>query len=140
MTKVVRRRDEPDRIHDHEDRIRALERRIREEESSAAVDTSLEILWAVDGAITTGVSNRYYFESAQTMSAFRVTLATTGSTATILELRKNGVAITTVTLAASTTTTRVAASATFASGDYYTIAITTAGTGAEDLQTQTEFA
>lgn len=100
--------------------------------------------WGVDGALTTGVSTEWpwFGDDDVTLTFIYAKIQATTTTSTVLEPRKNGVAIpgAGITLVSGTDVeTTITLSTGFVGGDVYEIAVTTAGTGAEFLQTISEF-
>lgn len=87
---------------------------------------------AGDVATFTGTM-RYYFESAGTITVARASLGTAGSTTTTVVVKKNGSTLSTLNLTSASNTTTTAPSAAVAAGDYLTVDVTAAGTGAKDL-------
>ena len=141
MSQKIERRSEPDVIKELQRRVANLERRIFERDNAGAGGDTIRMGWAVDGVLTTGTSHGWPLTSGDsyTLDDLSATLDTAGSTTTTLEVRKNGVAVATLDLAAGITSASVAPSESYADGDLYTIAITAAGTGAADLQTFARF-
>ena len=103
--------------------------------------SSFEVLWAVDGPVTTGVSNRYFHRGDITLTRVFVTLGTAGTTDTVIQVRKNGstVVFTTSVLAGGYTTDASPPDVEWVEGDVMTVAVTAAGGGAQYLQVQLGF-
>lgn len=99
-----------------------------------------EILWSVDGALVTGKSHRYVFGVAHTLYEFLVFLdGATGTTDTVVEIRRNNVALITLTLASGIDAASSVEQHVYEAGDTLHFAITTVGTGAESLQAIARF-
>lgn len=89
-------------------------------------------------AVVTGTA-RFRFPAAATLVGASMALNTAGSSSTTVVIKKNGVALTwasALTLASSATglaEQAISGTATVAAGDYLTVDVTAAGTGAADL-------
>lgn len=119
-----------------ERRLGNLERRILARAEAAASESPPVIAWGVTGVLTVGRSHdQDMWLDAVTLTEFMARLDTAGSTSTVIEVRRSGVAVATLTLAAGITTASVAVNANYTASDTYSVAVTTAGTGASDLQT-----
>lgn len=137
MTRALYTPDNPrDPIMDR--RVSTLERRSLTRQTNLKSTNpvgGIRLLWEVNGTITTGKSHRFDLETGDsfTLDSFRIRLATTGTTTTTVELRRNGIAVATLTLTSGVATNVASESLSFVGGDYLEYAITGAGTGAADL-------
>lgn len=139
----------PDRVKDPitERRIDNLEARSLTRPQTTnpvtVADTGVfRILWSIDGTVGEGSSNVWPFFTgdAANLGLFWATIASTTTTDTDLEVRRSGIAVATLTLVAGTgVQSLVYLSESYADGDFYTVAVTAAGAGAEDLQTIARF-
>lgn len=85
-----------------------------------------------DVATFTGTS-RYYLDMAGTVKVARASLGTAGSTTTTAVVKKNGTIIATVSLGSTVNTLAVQPEVSVSTGDFLTVDVTAAGTGAKDL-------
>lgn len=128
-----------------ERRIDNLEKRSLTQQAIDGSDVSLdnvaEYAWGVDGPVGAGISTPKPIWTQSSLVAFYAVIMSTTTTATVFELRHNGIALVLgLTLAAGTDVDGIVyIGEGFAPGDDYEIAITSAGAGAEDLQTWSLF-
>jgi hypothetical protein len=93
-----------------------------------------EITASYPGAITASISPPWQSKRGKTLVEFHVLLNTAGSGNTVIELQKNGTAVSTLTLGSSVTDKRVSLNVPWLNyKDVLNFEITTAGSGAEDL-------
>lgn len=124
-----------------ERRLANLEKRSLTQQAIASDDSVpdniSEIPWGVVGPLTAGVSSPKPIWNPTTLVAFYAIIPSTTTTATVFELRHNGVAMALgLTLAAGTDVDGIVyIGEGFAVGDDYEIVVTSAGAGAENLQT-----
>lgn len=116
-------------------RVEALERRTVVPDRPKTQD---DVPFTLPGAISVSESPRYYSPSGGALVRVFASLRTAGTSATVVTVKVNGVAIGTVTIPSGSLTAstypgevRVAADS-----DYITVAVTTAGAGAKDLSVQ----
>lgn len=99
--------------------------------------TIKDVPFVLAGRLYASISPRYYMRSPSVLQRVLVSLDTPGSTNTVVTLYKNGDALTTVALGGATDKTQIALTASFeADSDYLQVGITTAGTGAKDIDVQ----
>jgi hypothetical protein len=123
-------------LSDIQSRIGILERRIT---SSASVDTSYEITFSFAGTITAIASPPKRVWKGGDLGVLAVTMDTAGSTATIIDIERNGTVVATVTVPSSTEVYNGEVSARFAPDDILGVSVTTAGTGAADMTCDARF-
>lgn len=100
-----------------------------------------EIFFSMAGAVSTGSFGPAVARYSSTLVEVQCLLTVSGSTSTVVSIRKNGTEIGTVTLAAGETTHTTAFSTAFVSKtDVLTAAVTTAGTSASTLTVIARFA
>lgn len=93
--------------------------------------------FSLAGIMRVSVSPRYYSPVVVRLTKLVVSLGTAGTTTTTVELRKNGGAIASVSLGAGETFATTALSDGMVNDlDYLQVAVTAAGSGAEDLDVQ----
>lgn len=87
------------------------------------------------GSVTTYTGKgRFYLDRAGTLTLLRASLGTASSSGAVgVTLLKNGVSVGTVSVSASSFTNTAPLSTSISAGDYLTVNITSAGTGATDL-------
>lgn len=117
--------------------------------TQAAVNSSLvsdggvfRVLWSVNGPLTAGQSNVFpFFDGDEASLALAwARIASTTSSGSTLEVRRNGIAVATLTVPSGTGMEELALpSEAFAAGDALTFAVTGVGTSAEDLQMLARF-
>lgn len=119
-------------------RVKDLERQIRRRAVERPADAPpLEAVFSHPGTPTTAASARWYPPRTATLTEVIVSLATAGTSSTVVTVYIDGGSQGTVTLASGVH----AATAEFddvlqADTDYLTVAATTVGTGASDLTVQ----
>jgi hypothetical protein len=119
-------------------RIGILERRVTA--ASASVDSSYEIVFSYAGALTAATSPPARVWRGGNLTVLAVTLDTAGSTATVIDVLRNGTVVGTVTVPSSTTIYNGEVSARFvADVDTLALEITTAGTGAAEMTAAARF-
>lgn len=119
-------------------RLGILERRVADR--AASVDDSQEIIFSYAGTLASGTSPPARVWRGGNLAVVAVTFATAGSTSTVLTVNKNGTAVGTVTVPASTTVYNGDVIARFvADVDVLTLTVTTAGTGAADMTATARF-
>ena len=138
MSGTISRPDWASAISDLTRRIGVLERRVPT--GPPAVDSSQEIIFSYTGTVAASTSPPVRVWRGGNLSVVAVTFATAGSTSTVLTVNKNGTAVGTVTVPASTTLYNGDVSARFiADVDVLTLTVTTAGTGAADMTATARF-
>jgi len=119
-------------------RVEDLERRLRTANTERPLPLEpLEATFSHAGTPTTAASARWYPRRTATLTQVLVSLATAGTTSTIVTVYVNGGSQGTITLASGVNKN----TATFddvlvADTDHLTVAATTVGTGAKDLTVQ----
>lgn len=134
MSQTVDRRDVAQVIRSLENRVKNLERRIRDAEAVATASEP-EIIFNLN-TLVTGVSPPYQVRVASTLYEVTLGLALAGSTDTVVTIYQNGVSIGTATIAAGSVNQSTGFATSFAIDDDLTVAVTTIGTDAEGLVVQ----
>lgn len=115
--------------------IRALWARTR---SGGGNNGDNETIFSFAGAPSVGVQSPIYRIATATrvLSEIVASLGVAGSTSTVVTVYKNGASHTTLTFLASEAYATVAVMTEWTDGDRMTVAVTTAGTGAESVSIQ----
>lgn len=93
--------------------------------------------FTMSGPVTTlSGTQRYYAGASGTVTLSRASLGTVGTSTTTVVVKKNGTTVITLSLTSGTATITSSATVSLATGDYLTIDVTTAGTGAQNLTVQ----
>lgn len=121
-----------------ERRLGVLERRITG--AGAVTDESHSVFFSYAGPLAATVSPPARVWRGGILTVLAVTLETAGSTATVIDIVRNGTAVATVTVPASTETYNGQVSARFvADVDVLALEITTVGTGANNMTAEARF-
>jgi hypothetical protein len=119
-------------------RVGILERRVTS--AAATVDDSHEIIFSYAGVLTETASPPARVWRGGNLTVLAVTLGTAGSTATIIDVLRNGTVVGTVTVPSSTEVYNGEVSARFvADSDTFALEIATAGTGAAEMTAAARF-
>lgn len=118
-------------------RVERLERRQR---TTAETDSSHEIIFSYAGPLTATESPPVRVRRGGSLSVLAVTMATAGSTGTVIDVLRNGAVAATVTVPASTETYNAAVGARFVADiDVLSLEITSVGTGAAEMTAEARF-
>jgi len=121
-------------ISDLARRVANLERQLRG--STTAYRDHPPLRFVQSGAVTATTSPPAIFPDGADVRTMTVLLGTAGSTATTVQVERNGTSVQSATVAASSTMSLVSVGEDFTPGDRVTVTVTAAGTGAEDLDVQ----
>jgi hypothetical protein len=132
MTRTYLPPNQARQIADLEQRLDRLERRITS--AGAGADNSHEIPFSFDGVLSVKESPPIRPRWGGRLTVLAVSFGTAGSTDTVLEVKRNGTTVATVTVPASTEDYNGTVGVRFAAGvDRLTLAVVTAGTGAAGM-------
>lgn len=135
MTRPARLRTPQSEIQELKDRVYALERKVRSSQTDSTLDLPPEIVvFNLNGTLSVVTSDPYVPQKRSRLATVACVLGAAGSSSTVVSIKKNGVELTTVTLASSDTYEPKNVGTRFGVGvDKLTIGVTTAGTSAAGL-------
>lgn len=120
-------------------RIGILERRVSTGASATGSPVNNDIIFSYAGELAATESPPVKLRYGGFLSTVSVALGTTGSTDTVLEVKRNGSTIATITVPSSTADYGAAVGARTFGEDRISIEITSAGTGAADMTASARF-
>lgn len=110
-------------------RVTTLERRL----NRALDELTDTTTFTLPGSVSVSESGRLPFLGGKTAKTIAATLSTPGSDATVVELRRSGDQVATLTIPAGSTDATIGVTVAFGVSDWATVACTTAGGGATNL-------
>lgn len=123
-------------VRDLARRVGILERRTIDR----GADTRREIVFTLPGALIGSTSPKYYVRDGGLVTSVLCSLGTAGSTSTTVQIKRDGVVVRTITLAAGVTVARAVPQVPLgADQEALTVTVSAAGTGARDLTVQVRF-
>ena len=103
-------------------------------DTGAAGASISNAIYSAGGALEAAEgTHRFYVPSNGSLALSNASLGTAGTTDTVVDVRINGVSAHAITIPAASNMASNTAPVAVATGDYITVAVTTAGTGAADL-------
>lgn len=119
-------------------RLGILERRVSSR--AASVDESHEIVFSYAGTLAATTSPPARVWRGGNLTVLAITFGTAGSTATVIDVQRNGTTVATVTVPSSTTIYNAEVFARYvADVDTLSLEVVTAGTGAADMTAVARF-